>query len=206
VATANDLITRAFRRGRVIGKDEVTAPDEAADALSELNDMLDTWWIDKLAVFHINVEQFALIAGQQAYTMGTGGNFNTTRPVKVVPGSKYTLSSVDRQLTVLTDRKSWDEIPYKALQAPPQALFVDEGYPLATLYFYPTPDQAYPVYINSWARLQNIAALTTTIALPPGYNTLIGTSSPSRSARSTGLRRRRAWCARSTGPTGCSRR
>jgi hypothetical protein len=44
---------------------------------------------------------------------------------------------------VLTDRKSWDEIPYKALQAPPQVLFVDEGYPLATLYFYPTPDQAY---------------------------------------------------------------
>jgi hypothetical protein len=38
VTTANDLITRAFRRGRVIGKDEVPAADEAADALSELND------------------------------------------------------------------------------------------------------------------------------------------------------------------------
>jgi hypothetical protein len=99
VPTANDLITRAFRKGRVIGKDEVPAPDEAADALVDLNDMLDEWWIDKLAVFHINVEQFALVAGQQSYTMGAGGNFNTTRPVKVVPGSKYTLSNVDRQLT-----------------------------------------------------------------------------------------------------------
>jgi hypothetical protein len=79
-------------------------------------------------VFRINVEQFALVANQQTYTMGTGGNFNTTRPVKLVPGCKYTLSNgVDRQLTVLTDRKSWDEIPYKALQAPPQALFYDEG-------------------------------------------------------------------------------
>lgn len=171
--TANDLITRAFRRGRVIGKDEVPAADEAADALSELNDMLDTWWIDKLAVFHILVEQFALIANQQSYTMGVGGNFNTTRPVKVVPGTKYQLNGIDRQLNVLTDRKSWDEIPLKSLVAPPQALFVDEAYPLATLYFYPTPDQAYPVYINSWARLQNIAALNTQIALPPGYNSLI---------------------------------
>jgi hypothetical protein len=61
--------------------------------------------------------------------MGTGGNFNTTRPVKVVPGSKYTLSGIDRQLTVLTDRKSWDEIPYKSLVGPPQAIFVDEAYP-----------------------------------------------------------------------------
>jgi hypothetical protein len=80
---------------------------------------------------------------------------------------------VDRQLTVLTDRKSWDEIPVKSLVAPPQAIFVDEAYPLATVYFYPTPDQAYAVYLNSWARLQNIAALATAIALPPGFNNLI---------------------------------
>jgi hypothetical protein len=85
VPSANDLITRAFRRGRVIGKDQVPAADEAADALSELNDLLDTWWLDKVLVFHVLVEQFALIANQQAYTMGAGGNFNTTRPVKVVP-------------------------------------------------------------------------------------------------------------------------
>lgn len=173
MTTANDLITRAFRRGRVIGKDQVPAADEAADALSELNDLLDTWWIDKVMVFHILVEQFAFVAGQQSYTMGTGGNFNTTRPAKVVPGSRYTLSGVDRQLALLTERKQWDEIPYKALQAPPQVLFVDEGYPLATLYFYPAPDQAYAVYINSLARLQNIASLVTAIALPPGFNSLI---------------------------------
>lgn len=171
--TASDLIQRAFRRGRVIGKDEVPAPDEAADALSELNDLLDTWWIDKVMVFHINVEQFALQAGKQSYTMGPGGDFNTTRPVKVVPGCKFTLAGIDRQLDVLTERRQWDAIPYKAVQAPPQGLFVDEGFPLATIYFYPTPDAAYPVYINSLARLQNIAALVTAIALPPGYNSLI---------------------------------
>lgn len=173
MATANDLILRAFRRGRVIGKDQVPAPDEAADALAELNDLLDVWWLDKLAVFHILVEQFALQANKQSYTMGTGGDFNTTRPVKVVPGSKFTLSGIDRQLAVMLDRKSWDEIPYKSIVAPPQALFVDEAYPLATLYFYPVPDQAYPVYINSLARLQNIAALNTAISLPPGYNSLL---------------------------------
>jgi hypothetical protein len=31
------------------------------------------------------------------------------------------LNGIERQLAVLTDRKSWDEIPYKALQGPPQA-------------------------------------------------------------------------------------
>lgn len=173
MATAQDLITRAYRRGRIIGADQALSAARGAAGLLELNDLLDQWWNDKTMVFHILAEQFALIANQQSYTMGPGGNFNTTRPVKVVPGTKYTLSGIDRQLAVLTDRKSWDEIPYKSLVAPPQGIFVDEGYPLATIYFYPTPDQAYAVYINSWARLQSIAALITPIALPPGYNRLI---------------------------------
>lgn len=186
-----------------MGRDEVLSAGRGADGLDELNDLLDALWIDKLMVFHILVEQFALIANQQAYTMGTGGNFNTTRPVKVVPGTKFALSNIDRQLTVLTDRKSWDEIPYKSLVAPPQCIFVDEAYPLATVYFYPIPDQAYPVYINSWARLQNVAALNTAIALPPGYNKLIvdglaialcpnaGLEAPASVVRSFGAAKRR---------------
>lgn len=172
--TANDLITRAFRKARVIGKDEVPAPDEAADALSDLNDLLDEWWNDKLAVFRINVEQFALVANQQTYTMGTGGNFNTTRPLKLIPGCRFTIGNgVDRQLGVLTERSQWDAIPYKGTVAPPQFLFYDPAMPTASVLFYPTPDQAYPVYLNSWQRLQNIAALNTAISLPPGYNRLI---------------------------------
>lgn len=173
MATANDLITRAFRKARVIGKDQVPAPDEAADALADLNDLLDEWWNDKLYVFRVVSEQFALVANQQSYTMGVGGNFNTTRPVKVAAGTRYSLNGIERQLSVLTDRKSWDEIPYKALSGPPQVVFQDQAYPLANLLFYPTPDQAYPVFIDSWARLQAIAALNTAIALPPGYNRLI---------------------------------
>lgn len=174
MTTANDLITSAFRRARVIGKDQTPAPDEAADALNELNRFLDSLWVDKLSVYRILVEQFALVAGQQSYTMGAGGNFNTTRPVKVVPGCRFTIANgVDRQLGVLTDRKQWDEIPYKAVQAPPQVLFADEAYPLANILFYPTPDQAYAVYINSYSRLQNVAALTTALSLPPGYEDLL---------------------------------
>lgn len=174
MTTANDTITKAFRKGRVIGKDETPAADEAADALVDLNDILDELWIDKLAVFHILDEQFSMVAGQNSYTMGTGGNFNTTRPVKVVPGTRFVISNgVERPLNVLTSRKDWDDIPYKSASAPPQVVFADETYPLATLYFYPTPDQAYTVYIASWARLQTLAALNTALALPPGYSALL---------------------------------
>jgi len=174
LASTSDLILAAMRRGRIIGKDQVPAPDEAADALAELNRFLDELWIDKLAVFHVLVEQFALQANKQTYTMGAGGDFNTTRPVKVVPGCRFTVANgVDRQLTVLTERKAWEEIPYKGAVAPPMVLFVDEAMPLANVSFYPVPDQAYPVFINSWGRLQNVAALATVLSLPPGYESLL---------------------------------
>src|SRR5205807_9369655 len=90
------------------------------------------------------------------------------------PGCRFTVANgVDRPLTVLTERKAWDEIPYKGVVAPPMVLFVDEAMPLANVMFYPTPDAAYPVFINSWARLQNLAALVTTLSLPPGYESLL---------------------------------
>lgn len=174
MASAQDLIQRAFRRGRIIGKDEVLSADDAADALLDLNDLLDEWWLDKLLVFRINSEAFNLVAGTQSYTMGPGGVFNTVRPVKVVPGTRYTIATgIERQLVVLTSRKQWDEIPAKTVQGPPQLVFADMNMPTITLYFYPTPDQAYPVAIDSWGRLQNLAALNTAVSLPPGYARLI---------------------------------
>jgi hypothetical protein len=201
--TANDLITRAFRKSRVIGKDQVPAPDEAADALTDLNDLLDEWWNDKLLVFRVLSEQFALVGGQQSYTIGTGGNFNTTRPEKIVPGTRYVLNGIERQLEVLTSRKAWDEIPYKALQGPPQVVFYDPAYPTGNVLFYPTPDQAYVVYIDSWARLQNIAALVTQISLPPGYNRLIINGLGIAIAGEYGMEPPARWCGRSTRPAAC---
>lgn len=174
MTTANDLITAAFRRARILGRDAIPTAEESADALTELNRLLDDLWIDKLAVFRIISEQFALVAGTQSYTIGVGGVFNTTRPVKIVPGTRFNIGNgIERQLVVLNDRKSWDEIAYKALAAPPQVIFYDEAYPLGTVLVYPVPDQAYPIYIDSWSRLQNLAALVTALALPPGYETLL---------------------------------
>jgi len=174
VATAQDLIQRAFRRGRIIGKDETLSADDASDALNDLNDLLDEWRLDKLLVFHVISEPFTLVAGQQSYTMGPAGNFATTRPVKVVPGTRYTIASgIERQIAVLTSRKQWEEIPAKGVSGPPQLVFADMGMPTITLYFYPTPDQAYPVAIDSWGALQSLASLVTQVSLPPGYARLI---------------------------------
>jgi hypothetical protein len=173
VTTANDLIERAYRRGRVVGIDQVITASESSEALEELNDLLDEWWNERLAVYQITQEQFSLVSGQASRTIGPSGNFNTNRPVRIAEGSFVRRSGVDYELAILEDRESYDGISVKTTAGLARYVFYDPGVSLGTLYFYPVPDAADSLFLNSWKRLQTLAALTTDIALPPGYNRLI---------------------------------
>jgi hypothetical protein len=173
MATANDLITRAYRRGRILGKDQVPSADEAADALAELNNLLDEWWNERLAVFHVLQENFPLVAGQASRTIGAGGNFATTRPLRLLDGCFVRRAGVDSPVAVLEDRASYDGIRLKSASGQPEFVFYDAAVPLGTLYFWPTPDQGDTLFLNSPARLQSVATLVTQLALPPGYDRLV---------------------------------
>lgn len=173
MASANDLITRALRRARVLGMDQVPSAEVAADALAELNSMLDEWWVDSLAVFHVLQENFALVAGQASRTIGPAANFVTTRPLEILDGCFVRRSGKDFGLTVVRDRSLYDEIIDKSVSGIPDRVFYDATMPTGTLYFFPVPDQADQVYLNSPARLQGALALVTTIVLPPAYDGLV---------------------------------
>src|ERR1017187_9802781 len=79
----SDLINSAFRKIGVIAAGELPNSDESADALISLNVMLESWSAEQVAIYQILNFQGLLVATQQAYTMGTGGNFNTARPIKI---------------------------------------------------------------------------------------------------------------------------
>lgn len=148
--------------------------DEAADALADLNRMLDVWWNDGLAVYRILQENFPLVAGQVSRTIGPGANFVTTRPLKIMDGCFVRRNSIDYDLAVIEDRTLYDSIVAKTGSSGiPQFVFYDPTMPAGTLYFTPVPDQADQVYLNSPQRLQNVAALATPVVLPPGYDDLV---------------------------------
>ena len=173
MATASDLITRALRRVRAIGKDQVLTADEAADALAELNDMLAEWRNDGLIVFRIVQENFALVAGQASRTIGPTGNFATTRPLKILEGCFVRRSGVDHQVKVLDDRTLFDRWPVKTTQGLVEALYYDPTVTNGTLYFKPVPDAADTIFLNSPAPIHSTLTLVTTVSLPPGYDGLV---------------------------------
>lgn len=173
MTTANDLITRAMRRARIKGVDQTPTADESADALAMLNQMLDLWWNDRMVVYHILQESFTLSIGNASRSIGATGDFATTRPLRIEDGCFVRRSNYDYQVSVLRDRALYDNIGVKSLTGIPRFVFYDATEPNGTLYFWPTPDAADTVYLNSMARLQGTLSLTTAITMPPGYEKLL---------------------------------
>ena len=174
MTTAIQLITRSMRLAGAIGKGEAPDDDEAADGLASLNSMMDSFSIERLNVYYIVEETLTLVAGTAAYTMGSGGALNTTRPTRIEDSCFVRYAGSDSPLQLL-NFEGYAAIVDKTTQSNiPQYLFPDMQNPLANLTFWPVPSDAGAVpHIFSWKQLQQFAALTTALALPPGYEDMI---------------------------------
>jgi hypothetical protein len=173
--TALSLITAALRMLNVVASAELPTNDEANDAMMAFQWMIDSWNADSLSVFTIGSDDYSLTLGQQSFTLGPGGNFDTTRPSKIVGVSAILLNNPDNPVEVPMDMYTWDQwqnqVPVKNVQGSfPQICYDDGGMPLRTLNFWPIPTlQANNVRIYSWQSLIWPATLQTLLNFPPGY-------------------------------------
>lgn len=166
--SALDIINGAARLLGVIFKSETLTADEANDGLVALNDMLDQWSNDNLITYAMTLESFAL-TGAASYTIGTGGAFNTSRPINIA-SAVVRLSSVDYPLTIITQQEYQEDISVKSTTSSiPEYLTYDNGYPLGTINMYAIPTSGSTLRILSNKPLSNLSALTTTIDFPPGW-------------------------------------
>tara|TARA_R110000868_G_scaffold336958_2_gene597886 strand:- start:131 stop:826 length:696 start_codon:yes stop_codon:yes gene_type:complete len=172
MATANDLMTYSMKLIGKLGQGETMTADDQTDCFNALNSMLESWWIQRLAVYQILKETFSLVANDVDYTIGSGGNFNTTRPVKI-DSAQIRDNSMDYPMEQIYSDE-YAAIMNKAVTSTiPYQFYYDNAYPLATIYLYPVPSSANQIILNTWKQLQSFSAVTTTVALPPGYERAI---------------------------------
>jgi hypothetical protein len=172
--TGLDLVASAMRLIGALASGETPSAAEANDGLVCLNDMLDSWQAERLMIFTINIQEFPLVPGQQVYTLGPGGNFNTVRPAKIERMSIVSLNNpaqpLELPIHMYTDR-DWQHVPVKTgiTSTLPLSVYDDGGYPLRNLSFWVIPNIVNNVRIYSWTALTNFPDLTTDITFPPGY-------------------------------------
>jgi hypothetical protein len=161
MTTAKTIIRGALRLLEVypIGSTSEPTTAEYTDLLEELNNLLKAWQTETSIIPSITQESFTLTAGQQVYTYGSGGDFNSVRPIKI-SDAFFRSNSIDYQLKPLS-REQYFDIVDKTIQSIPGMFFYD---PLATLgkfYLYPTSDSADTLFIDSYKPFTGFATTTT---------------------------------------------
>ena len=174
--TASDVIKAALRGIGVIGKSEVPSADEMMDALQSLNLMLEQWSARSLIVRGTQQFNNVLTANKYSYTIGTGGNFNTLKPIDITSAFIRDANNVDTGLDIVS-REEYDSYEDKIITTGrPVALCFDAGAAqqasqMGTVLFYYIPDTsvAYTVYMQMQVALTNFANLTSTVTFEAKY-------------------------------------
>jgi hypothetical protein len=170
---ASDLIKASIRLIGAYAPGETPPSEDLNDGLSALNLMLDSWFADRTLVYAVTKESFPLVAGQSSYTIGTSGNFNTTRPFKIEGAYIRDSNNQDSFVEVTDDQNRYNLIGVKSTQGRPYILLYDPQMSTGKIYLYYTPDTTYTLYLDSWKPVTQVSSLSTSLTFPPGYERAI---------------------------------
>lgn len=167
MTTANTITRDALIEIGAIGTTETPAPDDAALALRHLNRVINALAVRGLYAYHIYEQVITLTSAMQTRTIGSGGQVNTTRPVRVETGSFVRVGTQDTPLRIAT-RDQWSAITTKTLPgAYPEWVYYEAASPLGVLHFWPQGEC--DVHLMLQTQLTAFAGLSTDYTLPPGY-------------------------------------
>lgn len=172
--------TLILRSLRLIGektRGATLTTNEQTECLSELNGMLDSWSNERLMIFTVNQTSFALTASQGSYTIGNGGDFNMTRPTRIIdPCFIRDTDGSDTALQII-NVEAYGRIVDKDTDGTyPTYLYYDYGFSATstgTVFFYPEPQSALSTFINTLQPLTNFSSMTHNLQMPPGYQRAI---------------------------------
>lgn len=162
------IIANAMRKLGAIATNETPTAAELADGLNSFNDVLETLSTEGLSVWETAVDTFSLVLNQASYTIGTGGNFNTTRPVAIT-NAYCTLTGVDFPI-LIDPYEVYQDIPVKTIGGGPvtRMAYVND-YPLGLIYVFPVPSVAMTISLDIQTVLTAAASVSTSVSYPPGY-------------------------------------
>lgn len=169
--SVHDICTDALQKIGAVALEETPTAAELQSALTRLNEMIEAWNTEKLAVYGVTQEAFALQAGKATYTLGSGGDFDTTRPVRIVKVINRDSSNNDFSCHYTEDYQEFAEIVSKQTQSSlPQVIWDDANFPLRTLSYWPVPnDASYSSVIFALRQISGFTSLSDTVQVPPGY-------------------------------------
>jgi hypothetical protein len=169
--TVGDQINRSLRLLGVLAEGETPSASVSQDALMALNQMIDSWNTERLAVFCTQDQIFTWPAGEYIRTLGPSGDFVGLRPVMLDDATYYRDPGTNVSFGIkFINQQQYDGIAVKTVTSTyPQVIFVNMGFPDVTMSIYPRPTRDLEWHFVSVQELDRPANLTTVMYYPPGY-------------------------------------
>jgi hypothetical protein len=157
----------------VLAEGETPSAATSQDALMALNQMIESWNTERLAVFSTQDQVFLWPAGvgNQTRTLGPTGNFVGLRPILIDDATYFRDPGTNVSFGVkLINQQQYNGIAVKTVTSTyPQVMFVNNTFPDVTMTIYPVPTRQLEWHFVSVEELSNPATLATSLFFPPGY-------------------------------------
>lgn len=175
--TGLDLITDAMIEIGMIAPGDIVDAESGQWAFRQLNNLLDVWAARKAYVYSTNFTQYTLIPNHSPHTIGPTGDFVVAqRPVRIESCAvrlNFSGSFVDSPRLNIRDADWWAANSVKEITSSICTdLYYDASWDNGNLYFWPIPNVALPVLLETWQAIAQLDAITDPIGGPGGADTL----------------------------------
>jgi hypothetical protein len=167
--TIQDIINSAFKELGVLATGETLSADMSQDARTKLNLMLGSWSVRNISVLVTTEESFALTANDGDYTIGPSGNFNTTRPLKVLDASIEDSNSLFTPVKIIGEDQYLSYGDREIVTGLPSHLWYKPSQPLGRIRLYNIPSQVYTLHLSTQKPFVSIATLNENLDVDPVY-------------------------------------
>ena len=169
--TAGDQINGALRLIGQLAEGETPSAATSQDALTAMNQMIDSWSIERLAVFSTQDQVFNWPPGAISRTLGPTGDFVGNRPVLLDDSTYFRdpANNISFGIKIL-NQQQYNGIAVKTVTSTyPQVIWINMTYPDIEMYVYPVPTKVLEWHFVSVSELTQPATLATVLSFPPGY-------------------------------------
>ena len=155
----------------MLAEGETPSSETANDAMYALNQMIDSWDTERLAVFSTQDQVFSWPSGERTRSLGPTGDFVGERPVLLDDATYFRDPQTNVSYGIkFINQQQYDGIAVKTVTSTyPQVMFTNMTYPNIEMVIYPVPLRLLEWHFISVERLTQPATLATAILFPPGY-------------------------------------
>lgn len=166
-----DLIRRSMYLINALAAGEMPADMDANDALLTLNEMMDGWNLQPLAVFGVANETVTLTIGQSVYDWGTTAGptgIITERPA-FIQNATCNRQGVSTPVKIISQQE-YDRIALKSTPSSlVERLLYVNSFPLGQMTLFPVPSEVVTLSLMVGRQLPGQPTLQSYMQLPPGY-------------------------------------